>query len=255
MSSTRFICVHSLTAHGVVGLKAFMPVLGECCLPAPSLLLTGPGDMPGCQRFQVDLAGLLRGSLAAAAARGEAVGLFIGYLADADQLAIIDDAITTFRATIGVIAIDPVCGDNGRACVAPEIIAAWPRLMRHADWLFPNCTEVELLTGARGGPAIAALREKYPRSGLVVTGSAADSGDEIEPRLYHDGLRTVYRQPRIAGRFNGAGDLFSAFFVRALFIDGVPPALALTEAANGVARAAQLAVARSEQDLSLRVES
>ena len=33
---SRVVCIHSLTAHGVVGLKAFMARLGEVALPVPS---------------------------------------------------------------------------------------------------------------------------------------------------------------------------------------------------------------------------
>ena len=81
--TSRVVCIHSLTAHGVVGLKAFMARLGEAALPVPSLLLTGPGNMPGCRRFEFDFAALLDGTLAAVAARSERVVVFVGYLANA----------------------------------------------------------------------------------------------------------------------------------------------------------------------------
>ena len=95
--TNRIVCIHSLTAHGVVGLKAFLARWGEAALPVPSLLLTGPGNMPGCRRFEYDFAAMLDGTLAAVAARAERVVVFVGYLANAGQVAVVEAALDRLR--------------------------------------------------------------------------------------------------------------------------------------------------------------
>ena len=44
----RVVCIHSLTAHGVVGLKSFLARLGEAALPSLTIVLAGllPGGRP-----------------------------------------------------------------------------------------------------------------------------------------------------------------------------------------------------------------
>ncbi|MEN9637147.1 MAG: hypothetical protein RL077_5551 [Verrucomicrobiota bacterium] len=234
--TNRVVCIHSLTAHGVVGLKAFIARCGEAALPVPSLLLTGPGNMPGCRRFEYDFAAMLDGTLAALAARSERVVVFVGYLANAGQVAIVEAALERHRAIVSAVVVDPVSGDDGRAYVGAELIAAWPRLLARATWALPNLTEVELFTGQTGEAAVAALRERWPHLGLVVTGWPA--GDEVVTRLYEGtGDRAEHRQERIAGSASGTGDLFAAEWMREVFLSGTMPAMAMARAAEVVARA------------------
>jgi pyridoxal/pyridoxine/pyridoxamine kinase len=234
--TSRVVCIHSLTAHGVVGLKAFMARLGEAALPVPSLLLTGPGNMPGCRRFDYDFAAMLDGTLAAVAARSERVVVFVGYLANAGQVAVVEAALERHRAIVSAVVVDPVSGDEGRAYVGAELIAAWPRLLARATWALPNLTEVELFTGQTGEAAVAVLRGRLPELRLVVTGWPA--GDEVVTRLYEgtgDGVE--HRQKRVAGSASGTGDLFAAEWMREVFLLGTTPAMAMTRAAEMVARA------------------
>jgi len=234
--TNRVVCIHSLTAHGAVGLKPFMARLGEAALPVPSLLLTGPGNMPGCRRFDYDFAAMLDGTLAAVAARSERVVLFVGYLANAGQVAAIENALDRHSAVVSAVVVDPVSGDDGRAYVSAELIAAWPRLLARATWALPNLTEVELFTGQSGEATVAVLRARFPDLGLVVTGWPA--GAEVVTRLYEGtGNGVEHRQERVAGSASGTGDLFAAEWAREMFLRGAMPALAMTRAAEIVARA------------------
>ena len=234
--TTGIVCIHSLTAHGVVGLKPFLARLGEAALPVPSVLLSGPGNMPGCRRFDTDLAGLLDSTLAAVAARGERAVVFVGYLANAGQVAIVEELLDRHCGVVSAVVVDPVSGDDGRAYVSAELIAAWPRLLARATWALPNLTEVELFTGQTGEAAVAALRERLPHLGLVVTGWPA--GDEVVTRLYEGtGDPVEHRQERVAGSTSGTGDLFAAEWMREVFLRGAMPAVAMARAAEAVARA------------------
>lgn len=233
---TPIVCVHSLTAHGTVGLKPFVALLGEAVLPVPSVLLTGPGNMPGCRRFPCDLAAMLDGTLAAVAAQGGRAVLFVGYLADAAQVAAVAAAVERHGAAIAALVVDPVSGDNGAAYVAPALIAAWPRLLARADWALPNATEVGLLSGLPGEAGLAALRAAFPRLNLVVTGLPAD-GDVATRLVTADGASAEHRQPRIDGHVSGTGDLFAAAWLRGMYGQGLAPAEAMGRAAAAVAAA------------------
>jgi hydroxymethylpyrimidine/phosphomethylpyrimidine kinase len=232
----RIVCIHSLTAHGVVGLKPFLARLGDAALPVPSLLLSGPGNMPGCRRFDADLAGLLDSTLAALGARGERAAVFVGYLANAGQVAIVEDMLDRHGGVVSAVVVDPVSGDDGRAYVGAELIAAWPRLLARATWALPNLTEVELFTGQTGEAGVAALRARWPELKLIVTGWPA--GDDVVTRLYDGpGEGVEHRQARVAGSPSGTGDLFAAEWMREVFLRGTTPDAAMARAAEAVARA------------------
>ncbi len=248
----KIICIHSLTAHGVVGLKPFLALLGEAALPVPSLLLTGAGNMPGCRRFGYDFAAMLEGTLAAAVAQDESVVMFIGYLGDAAQVDAIAGTLDRYAAKVSAVVVDPVSGDDGRAYVGAELIAAWPRLLARADWAMPNLTEVELLTGRSGEAAVEEMRVQFPRLQMMVTGWPA--GDDVATRLYGaEGATAKHVQRRIAGRFNGSGDLFAAAWMREIFFLGATPAEAMARAAGLVANAIRAAERTGSGNLSADV--
>jgi pyridoxine kinase len=152
------------------------------------------------------------------------------------QVAAVEAALDHYAAAISALVVDPVSGDDGRAYVAPALIAAWPRLLARADWALPNMTEVALLAGTPGDAGIEALRAAHPQLNLVVTGVTADG--EVATRLVTaDGARVEHRQPRLAGHVSGTGDLFAAAWVREVFVRGLAPAEALGRAAQAVAAA------------------
>ena len=171
-----------------------------------------------------------------AMARTERVVVFVGYLANAGQVAVVEAALERHRAIVSAVVVDPVSGDDGRAYVSAELIAAWPRLLARATWALPNLTEAELFTGQTGEAAVAALRERLPDLRLVVTGWPA--GDEVVTRLYEGtGDPVEHRQERVAGSASGTGDLFAAEWMREVFLRGAMPAVAMARAAEAVARA------------------
>lgn len=247
---TKIVCVHSLTAHGVVGLKAFITVLDDVGIAVPSLLLTGPGNMLGCRRFEYDFSSMLDGALAALVQRGETAVVFIGYLAHERQVAIVEAALERHASAIKAVVVDPICGDNGRAYVAADLIAAWPRLLARAGWALPNITEVELLTGRAAEEGVMELRRRFPRMQLVVTGWSRES--DIATRLYPStGSVEEHVQPRIDGQFSGTGDLFAAVWMREVYVLGATPALAMKTASQAVAMGLQTGIARGGAELAL----
>ncbi len=249
MPTPPIVCLHSLTAHGVVGLKPFMSALGARCLPIPTAVLSGPGDMPGVARTSVDVARLLDASLAAILGRGTKAVVVIGYLANATQVSDLLEIVDRRRDLFEAVIVDPVSGDDGRAYVNDDLLAAWPQLIARANVAMPNLTEVELLMGERGETALAAWRKRFAGTATLVTGIPASGS--IETRLYvGPGVHSL-RTPRRPGRFNGTGDLFAALWTRAVYIHGVSPQAAALAAAEEVGRAIDAAIAAGSRDLPL----
>lgn len=231
----RVVCVHSLTAVGAVGLRPYLEVLGGACLPVPSVVLTGPGNLPGVRRQALEPASLLDGVLAHLGGAGERVVVVIGYLAGAAQVEPLRRVIEERRKAVAALVVDPICGDDGRAYVAADLVAAWGGLLAVADWALPNGTEVELLTGVTGQGSPAAFRRRWPRPGLIVTGLL--EGDDVMTRLWTDGVAAEHRQRRLGGGVSGAGDRFGAWWVRRRWLEGDGPVEAVGEAARRVAEA------------------
>ncbi len=241
MTNRKLICVHSLTAHGLVGLRPFIEELGPVVVPVPSLLLTGPGNMPGCRRFSYDFEAMLDGVLSAQRASGQAAKLFVGYLADAAQVAVIERALERYADVIDGLVVDPISGDNGRSYVSAELITAWPRLLSRAELAFPNLTEAEILTGEKGEAALKKLRELFPRTGFVVTGWP--QGEVIATRYCPAGGEKVSQvQPRIDAPGSGTGDLFASIWMRETWLRGRSAAEALRSAAETVAERLSAAI-------------
>lgn len=245
----RLLCIHSLTAHGIVGMKPFLAAWGERCLPVPSVVLSGPGNMPGVERMPTDLARLLDSTLAAVAARRERVAVFVGYLAHAGQVEAVEACLERWDEPVAALTVDPVCGDDGRAYVEAPLVAAWPRLLDRAAVALPNQTELSLLTGASGEQAVTRWRERFPRMTTVVTGVPA--GDDIETRVLAGDK--VYRlaQRRRPGHFSGTGDHFAAWWLREVHLRGASVEAAALAASEAVGRAIDTAMAGGSRDLPL----
>jgi pyridoxine kinase len=229
----KFICVHSLTCAGDVGLRPYLEVLGEACRPLPSIVLTGPGNLPGVCRHALPIGELLPAALDALAASGKQVGMVIGYLADAGQVASLSAFLADRRQHLSALVVDPICGDEGRAYVSEPLIRAWPDLFASADWVFPNQTEIELLTGERGELAIAAFRRRWPNPGLIVTGAIRNQA--VETRLELAGASFRHQQPRIAGHHSGTGDRFAAVWLREHYLRGHTARASMETACHQVA--------------------
>lgn len=249
--TVRFVCIHSLTAHGAVGLKPFLSVLGGRCLPVPSVVLSGPGDMPGCERMPTEVGRLLDSTLAALAAGGERAVVVIGYLANAGQAAAIEEILARHASSVEAVVVDPVCGDEGRAYVHPELLSAWPRLLGRACVALPNLTEVELLTGKNGEEALEAWCRRFTDTTTVITGMP--SGGEVETRVCAGGDVHRVRTPRRAGRFNGTGDLFAALWVRSAYVEGSSAHAAAAAASGEVGRAIDAAIEAGTRELPLHL--
>jgi len=147
LKSPYILAVSSFAVHGTASLKTFITVLGEKILPVPSLLLNGLTNMSLVKKFETPFKELLKGTFELAADRNLELILYIGYLGKAEQADIILEMASIYRDRIKTIITDPVCGDHGRKYVPDDVIARWPDIIRQSDLVFPNQTELKIVTG------------------------------------------------------------------------------------------------------------
>jgi pyridoxine kinase len=248
MKPIKILAINSLPTNGNAGLKMVLPILGTQAIPVPSLLLSGIGNMAGHQRFPLPFADLLDSTLTLARQQQQPMAVFVGYLADAGQAALIADAIARYRDLIQFVLIDPVCGDNGRAYVPAAVIESWHSLLTVADLALPNLTEAALLSGWAGAfesvdseRIISKFRERYPHLTTVVTGIVADR--TVTNRWLHGDGTTDFSNLYYPTYFSGTGDAFGSLLIRFHCLDGLPLPAA-------IARAGQVLEQRIEQSIA-----
>ena len=194
-------------------MKTFITVLGEKILPVPSLMLNGLTNMSLVKKLDVPFKELLQSSLDLAVSRELELILYIGYLGNAEQAAIILEMIDTYRKSIKTIITDPVCGDHGRVYVPSDVIAQWPGIIRVSDMVFPNVTEIKILTGNNPddnestGFYVERFNKLFPQTQLVVT--SVKTGDDEIGFDYHGEETFAYSQKLLPKNFGGIGRCFS----------------------------------------------
>lgn len=74
-------------------------------------------------------------------------GIYSGYLGSPRQVAIVEEFIQTFQHSEQLIVVDPVLGDNGNLYPAlhSDMVTQMRRLIKYADVITPNLTEMFLL--------------------------------------------------------------------------------------------------------------
>ena len=231
------LAISSFAVHGTASLKTFTTILGEKVLPVPSVLLNGLTNMSLIKKFDPPFAELLQGSFELAVNRGLELIVYIGYLGNAGQVDVITKMISAYRSIIKTIIVDPVCGDHGRAYVPVEVISRWPELIERADLVFPNITEIKLLTGHAPDLSdandiyIDQFRARFPDTGLVIT-SLKIGDDSIGIRHYGKNDIYNYSHPLQPQNFGGTGDAFLALFILHHFYKGLNTEIALKQAAD-----------------------
>jgi pyridoxine kinase len=160
----------------------------------------------------------------------EALGLFgrtdavlSGYLGTAATGAVVERTVAAIKQAnpAARYLCDPVMGDAGRLFVQPDIPALLrDRLVSLADIVTPNLFELGLLSDAApttveaARAAALALCRRGPGL-VVVTGfTGADTpADAIDTIAVTPSRAWLVRAPRLARRFDGAGDCFAALLL------------------------------------------
>lgn len=253
----KILAISSFPVVGNAGIKNMMSILGTHLLPVPTVLISGLGHIPGHQRFEAPLEGLLGETLTMAEERGYRVVLYVGYLREAGQVDIILEAIEKFDHLIKTIIVDPICGDNGQAYVKEDIIAKFPRLLCKADWALPNETEVRILSANDFKSDLTDLLQKqlkrYPHLQFIVTGVKVDHevcnyflSSTSDFKSYH---------PWINKPLSGTGDTYAALFIYFYFIKKEKVSISIQMAGQVLVQLIQKMEASGDTELTVAFSS
>jgi pyridoxine kinase len=256
VKASHVLAISSFAVHGTASLKTFTAILGERILPVPSLMLNGLTNMALVKKLDVPFAELLQSSFELAVNRELELILYVGYLGKAEQVDVIMEMINAYRHIIKTIIVDPVCGDHGRTYVPADVVARWPELIKLADLVFPNLTEIKILTGHEpdGTEAdtfyIKAFRKQYPNTQLIIT-SIKTSDDKIGIQYYKAEECYNYAHPVLPKNFGGTGDAFLAMFILNHFYNAMSFDVALKAAAGQTYELIKSSINSNSNDLAL----
>jgi len=251
------LAVGSFAVHGTASLKTFIAILGEKVLPVPSLILNGLTNMSLVKKFDPPFRELLQSTLDLAVSRDLELILYIGYLGKDEQANIILQMIEAYSDIIKTILTDPVCGDHGRTYVPQAVIDHWPPIIRHSDIVFPNITELRLLTGNApdGADIVLDFAEQftslYPSTTLVVTSVVEGSAIGFQT-FTNQSLK--YLHQLLPRNYGGSGDAFVALFILNHFYRGQPFNEALRQAADQTYSFIKNSIELGADDLVLEIK-
>ena len=162
-----------------------------------------------------------------------------GYLGSPKQAQIVEAFISKFRRENDMVVVDPVLGDNGHLYkgITGEMVTEMKRLVRQADIITPNLTELyylldmpsqEHITDAELKKALKALSDQGPS--IVIATSVPVSGDPRSTSVYaynHFGDRYwKVTCPYLPAHYPGTGDTFTSVITGSLMQgDSLPIAL------------------------------
>jgi len=217
MKKLYTLAISSFAVNGTASLKTFIKILGDNILPIPSLMLNGLTNMSFVRKFEVPFEELLRSSVELALSRDAELILYIGYLGNPNQAEIICDVIDSYQSRIKTILSDPVCGDHGRTYVSKEVIEAWPKLISKSSIVFPNVTELKILTNHGANDPIpvedcvAIFKDNYPTTKLVVTSLSQGNNNSGVAMFGEDTI--YYGHQIISKNYGGTGDALVSQFI------------------------------------------
>lgn len=228
----KILAINSMPAYGNAGLKCVLSILQTHTVPVPSLVLSGLGNVAGHQRFTYDFQSNLMATFGHLQTFEEKAILYVGYLAAAEQVNMILEAIDKFKSNIHGIVVDPVCGDNGKAYVADKLIENWQLLLQKADWATPNVTELQLLSGCSSlDEAILQTNQNFPHTNWIITSYPIEPG-KISNHLIVNDLQRDFSHPEKPQKISGAGDAFASYFILHHYLHQKTPVEAVACATN-----------------------
>lgn len=237
----KVVAVHDLSGVGHVSLMAVIPVLssmGFQVCPLPTAILSTHTQYPTYSFLD------LTEEMEHIIENWEKLGIrfdtfYTGYLGSPKQAQIVEAFISKFRRENDMVVVDPVLGDNGHLYkgITGEMVTEMKRLVRQADIITPNLTELyylldmpsqEHITDAELKKALKALSDQGPS--IVIATSVPVSGDPRSTSVYaynHFGDRYwKVTCPYLPAHYPGTGDTFTSVITGSLMQgDSLPIAL------------------------------
>ena len=250
MSTKRVLAIHDICSFGRCSLTAAIPVIsamGFQVCPFPTALFSNNltyGDFtfsdftPHMKEFMNKWTQLGFSYDA----------IYSGFLADADQIALVEEAIQRFSKQDGLIVVDPAMADDGKLypVFKPDIVTEMKHLISHATVITPNFTEACLLLDIpypKEAPSnkttlqlCQQLSDNGPKS-IVIT--SVPSTDDTIKIVSYDANTASYDEcvvSRIPLSTCGTGDLFTSVLTGSL-LNGMTLHHAVQKAADFLAYA------------------
>lgn len=236
MSQTKnILIINDMPGYGKVALAAMLPILsnmGHSVYNLPTALVSNTLDYG---KFTIlDTTDYMREAIAVWKELGFTFDcITTGFLVSAQQVDIIRTFIEDQKKDDLIVMTDPIMGDEGKLYngVTEETVGNMRRLIGVADVIVPNFTEAqfladqfrgrESLTQGEARELVDALRAYGPRSVVITSGMAQETGDHVV--WGYNGKTGVYftlPYRYIKVHFPGTGDMFSAVLVGQL-LDGI----------------------------------
>jgi pyridoxine kinase len=169
--------------------------------------------------------------------------IYSGFLGSAAQIDIVAKFIDDFRDEKMVVVVDPVMGDNGKRYtpISEDMVTEMQMLVRKADIITPNLTEVFLLLNEPYSPKITheqirsyllRLAEMGPKI-VMITSIPATDEQHTSVIAYNreDGRFWKVSCSYLPAAFPGTGDTFASVIVGSI-LQGDSLPIALDRAAN-----------------------
>ena len=237
----KIVAVHDLSGVGHVSLMAVIPVLtsmGFQVCPLPTAVLSTHTQYP-IYSF-LDLTNEMEHIIE----NWEKLGIrfdtfYTGYLGSPQQAQIVEKFIREFRRENDMVVVDPVLGDNVHLYkgITEEMVTEMKKLIRQADIITPNLTELyylldmpfqERITDTELKKALKALSDQGPS--IVIATSVPVSGDPRSTSVYaYNRFGNRYWKvtcPYLPAHYPGTGDTFTSVITGSLMQgDSLPIAL------------------------------
>lgn len=249
------VSVQSQVVYGHVGNSVALPTLrahGLNVAAVPTVLLSNTPHYPTMHGGAVPtewFEGYLH-DLSARGALRHLRAILVGYMGNAEQVAVLSRWIDQIRAELPSVQVivDPVIGDDDHGIYVAQDLAQVSRelLLPRAHGLTPNGFELRYLSGqaAASVEQVAAAARSLLTDHMrwvVVTSAAPASWNRTEMQLAvvtRDSTQIV-SHPRVAVSPKGTGDMFSAELTARL-LAGNPLAEAVIGASDHVVAALEL---------------
>ena len=223
--SKKVAAVHDLSGVGHVSLMAVIPILSSMGIqvcPLPTAVLSTHTQYP--EYTFLDLTDEMRRMTECWKHLDFTFDAFYtGYLGSPAQVQIVEDLIEHFKRPDDLVVVDPVLGDNGRLYkgFGEEMILEMRRLIRRADVITPNITEVFLLLDRpqpEGDLSDDCLKELLK--------ALSDQGPEIVIATSVPVTDRKVTCPYLPAHYPGTGDSFTSVITGSLMQgDSLPIAL------------------------------
>lgn len=237
----RVVAIHDLSGIGHVSLMVVIPILstmGFQVCPLPTAVLSNHTQYPDFSFL--DLTDEMEHIIEKWRKQRLTFDTFYsGYLGSPRQAQIVTDFIREFRRPTDMVVVDPVLGDDGHLYkgITDEMVVEMRKLMRHADIITPNLTELFALSAYSYQASIAdkelkpllkELSDRGPQI-VIVTSVPVISNEHLTSVYAYDRNGDRYWKvtcPYLPAHYPGTGDTFTSVVTGSLMQgDSLPIAL------------------------------